>query len=112
MTFITQLPDQSEPIDQPPAYSQIAWTTPLNIVIQVVGSRGDVQPFVALGHELQQYGHKVRIATHDVFKDFVTKANLGFYPIGGDPAELMAVSQCIKILHLLTSLSTWSRIPA
>jgi hypothetical protein len=25
----------------------------LNIVIQVVGSRGDVQPFLALGNELQ-----------------------------------------------------------
>lgn len=25
----------------------------LNIVIQVVGSRGDVQPFIALGHGLQ-----------------------------------------------------------
>src|SRR3954471_6926954 len=25
------------------------WTVKLNIVIQVVGSRGDVQPFIALG---------------------------------------------------------------
>lgn len=63
----------------------------LNIVIQVVGSRGDVQPFVALGCELQQqHGHRVRIATHAVFEDFVRKAGLEFYPIGGDPADLMA----------------------
>lgn len=63
----------------------------LNIVIQVVGSPGDVQPFVALGCELQQqHGHRVRIATHAVFEDFVRKANLEFYPIGGDPADLMA----------------------
>ncbi|KAM3512464.1 hypothetical protein MY11210_003881 [Beauveria gryllotalpidicola] len=32
------------------------WATKLNIVIQVVGSRGDVQPFVALGTELQRCG--------------------------------------------------------
>ena len=63
----------------------------LNIVIQVVGSRGDVQPFVALGCELQQqHGHRVRLATHAVFEDFVRKAGLEFYPIGGDPADLMA----------------------
>ena len=62
----------------------------LNIVIHVVGSRGDVQPFVALGVELKRRGHRVRLATHDVFSDFVRKAGLDFFPIGGDPAELMA----------------------
>ncbi|OBT54011.1 hypothetical protein VE04_04593 [Pseudogymnoascus sp. 24MN13] len=62
----------------------------LNIVIQVVGSRGDVQPFVALGNELQRSGHRVRLATHDTFKSFVTEADLEFFPIGGDPAALMA----------------------
>ncbi|KAL5346861.1 hypothetical protein ACLOAV_008004 [Pseudogymnoascus australis] len=62
----------------------------LNIVIQVVGSRGDVQPFVALGNELQRSGHRVRLATHGTFKSFVTEADLEFYPIGGDPAALMA----------------------
>ncbi|KAH8202508.1 hypothetical protein TruAng_003316 [Truncatella angustata] len=62
----------------------------LNIVIQVVGSRGDVQPFVALGQELRQHGHRVRIATHNTFDKFVRDSGLKFYPIGGDPAELMA----------------------
>jgi hypothetical protein len=62
----------------------------LNIVIQIVGSRGDVQPFIALGCELQKHGHRVRIATHDVFRDFVSKSGLEYYPIGGDPNELMA----------------------
>ncbi|PYI23104.1 sterol glucosyltransferase [Aspergillus violaceofuscus CBS 115571] len=62
----------------------------LNIVIQIVGSRGDVQPFIALGNELQKYGHRVRIATHDVFRTFVTESGLEFFPIGGNPAELMA----------------------
>ena len=32
----------------------------------------------------------MRLATHDVFEDFVRKSGLEFYPIGGDPAELMA----------------------
>ncbi|KAJ6026610.1 uncharacterized protein N7446_004790 [Penicillium canescens] len=75
----------------PPAYTeQDSWSIPLNIVIQVVGSRGDVQPFVALGNELQRHGHRVRLATHGTFTDFVLESGLEFYPIGGDPTELMA----------------------
>jgi UDP:flavonoid glycosyltransferase YjiC (YdhE family) len=62
----------------------------LNIVIQIVGSRGDVQPFVALGLELKKFGHRVRIATHAVFKDFVEEHELEFFNIGGNPEELMA----------------------
>jgi UDP:flavonoid glycosyltransferase YjiC (YdhE family) len=65
---------------------------PMNIVIQVVGSRGDVQPFVALGKVLKDtYGHRVRLATHPNFKKFVQEENgLEYFDIGGDPSQLMA----------------------
>ena len=88
-------------VPDPPAYSpssmwkdtpshQTPWKIRLNVVIQVVGSRGDVQPFIALGQELQSYGHRVRIATHDCFASFVGESNLEYFPIGGDPHDLMA----------------------
>jgi sterol 3beta-glucosyltransferase len=51
---------------------------------------GDVQPFIALGKELQCAGHKVRLATHNVFESFVRESGLDFFPIGGDPEQLMA----------------------
>lgn len=73
-------------------------------MIQVVGSRGDVQPFIALGNELTQYGHRVRLATHDVFEDFVRDSGLEFYPIGGDPAELMAYM--VKSTGLIPSMES------
>ena len=96
------LPEASSSSQPPPDYETVlaevakledttpSVVIPLNIVIQVVGSRGDVQPFIALGNELQKYGHRVRVATHQTFESFVTKSNLEFFPIGGDPAELMA----------------------
>ena len=60
-------------------------------MIQVVGSRGDVQPFVALGRVLKSdYGHHIRLATHSTFKKFVEENGLEFFDIGGDPSELMA----------------------
>jgi hypothetical protein len=64
----------------------------INIAIQIVGSRGDVQPFIAIAKELQKepYNHRVRICTHPVFKNFVEENGVEFFSIGGDPAELMA----------------------
>ena len=81
---------------------------PLNLVIQVVGSRGDVQPFVALGKVLKDtYGHRVRLATHPTFKDFVIENGLEFFSIGGDPAELMAFM--VKNPGLMPGMDTlWS----
>ncbi|CAA3023818.1 Hypothetical predicted protein [Olea europaea subsp. europaea] len=61
---------------------------PLQIVMLIVGTRGDVQPFVAIGKKLQDYGHRVRLATHSNFKEFVLTAGLEFYPLGGDPKVL------------------------
>ncbi|PRQ41586.1 putative sterol 3-beta-glucosyltransferase [Rosa chinensis] len=61
---------------------------PLQIVMLIVGTRGDVQPFVAIGKKLQEYGHRVRLATHANFKDFVLTAGLEFFPLGGDPKVL------------------------
>ncbi|KAL4794118.1 hypothetical protein BDV19DRAFT_390630 [Aspergillus venezuelensis] len=62
----------------------------LNIVIQVVGSRGDIQPFLAIGKQLRSHGHRVRLATHLSFREAVKNEGLEFFNIGGDPAELMA----------------------
>ena len=85
----------------------------MSIVIQIVGSRGDVQPFVALGNELQKSGHRVRLATHQVFEKFVHDAGLEFFPIGGDPADLMAVRFILSYFEFKLKVdSTWSRILA
>lgn len=64
------------------AGADISIPPPLNICILVVGSRGDVQPFIALGKQLVADGHRVRVGTHEVFRNFVTDSGLEFYPIG------------------------------
>lgn len=61
---------------------------PLQIVMLIVGTRGDVQPFIAIGKRLQDYGHRVRLATHSNFRDFVLTAGLEFFALGGDPKIL------------------------
>ncbi|XP_021284049.1 sterol 3-beta-glucosyltransferase UGT80B1 isoform X2 [Herrania umbratica] len=60
----------------------------LKIAILVVGTRGDVQPFLAMAKRLQEFGHHVRLATHANFGNFVKSAGIDFYPLGGDPRVL------------------------
>ncbi|PHU19834.1 Sterol 3-beta-glucosyltransferase UGT80B1 [Capsicum chinense] len=55
----------------------------------IVGTCGDVQPFTAIDKRLQDFGHRVRLATHANFKEFVLTAGLEFYPLGGDPKILV-----------------------
>jgi UDP:flavonoid glycosyltransferase YjiC (YdhE family) len=78
----------------------------LNVVIIVIGSRGDIQPFLKVGRILHtEYGHRVRIATHPAFKDFVEKDGaLEFFSVGGDPSELMAFM--VKNPGLVPSIET------
>eukprot|EP00604_Paraphysomonas_vestita_P000020 CAMPEP_0174825612 /NCGR_PEP_ID=MMETSP1107-20130205/42931_1 /TAXON_ID=36770 /ORGANISM="Paraphysomonas vestita, Strain GFlagA" /LENGTH=696 /DNA_ID=CAMNT_0016057393 /DNA_START=331 /DNA_END=2418 /DNA_ORIENTATION=+ len=60
----------------------------MKIVILVVGTRGDVQPFVNLGLELKNRGHFVRVATHSEYRQDVVKEGLDYYPLAGDPRKL------------------------
>ncbi len=59
----------------------------MNITLVTVGSRGDVQPYVALGVGLKSAGHEVRIATHVYFEKLIREHGLEFAPIAGDPRE-------------------------
>ncbi|SMR43651.1 unnamed protein product [Zymoseptoria tritici ST99CH_3D1] len=78
----------------------------LNIVIMIIGSRGDIQPFLEIGQILSRdYGHRVRFATHPNFREFVQKeTDLEFFSIGGDPSELMAFM--VKNPGLIPNLQT------
>lgn len=79
----------NDPVDDEPLdATDLQYIPPLQIVMLIVGTRGDVQPFIAIGKRLQDYGHRVRLATHSNFKEFVLTAGLEFYPLGGDPKIL------------------------
>ncbi|CAM4788250.1 unnamed protein product [Rotaria magnacalcarata] len=76
----------------------------LAILILIVGTRGDVQPFIALAKTLRSYGHRVRLATHETFRKFVRENGIEFYPLAGDPADLM--SFLVKNAGILPSVSS------
>ena len=62
----------------------------MRIAIVTMGSRGDLQPYVALGAGLRRPGHAVTIATHSTFASLVATHELDFRPLGGDPSALLA----------------------
>ncbi|KAJ4489644.1 glycosyltransferase family 1 protein [Lentinula edodes] len=66
----------------------------LHFTFLTIGSRGDVQPYIALAKGLQADGHKVRIATHKEFKEWIEAHDIEYGYVGGDPAELMRI--CVE----------------
>lgn len=66
----------------------------LRITCLTIGSRGDVQPYIALCKGLLAEGHRPKIATHAEFKDWIEKHGIDFAPVEGDPGELMRL--CIE----------------
>lgn len=58
------------------------------IVFLTYGSRGDVEPFVALGVRLTAAGYAVRVVAPAPFAPFVEAHDLEFVPIDGDPDQL------------------------
>ncbi len=61
----------------------------MRIAIVTIGSRGDVQPYVALGMGLQAAGFGVRLAAHEEFEPFVRSHGLEFASVSGNPREAM-----------------------
>lgn len=57
----------------------------------VPGSRGDVQPYIALCKGLIAEGHRCTIASHPEYRIWVESHGIGYSEVGGDPAELMRI---------------------
>ena len=69
-------------------------TESLRITCLTIGSRGDVQPYIALAKGLIAEGHKVRIATHSEFEPWIREHGIDFAVVDGNPAELMRI--CVE----------------
>ena len=61
----------------------------MHLTIVALGSRGDIQPVVALGIGLVNTGYQVRIASFQTYADFIRSNGLDFAPIEGDPHQTL-----------------------
>ena len=69
----------------------------MKFALIATGTRGDVQPFVALGLGLKAVGMEVKIVTHAVFEEFVTSYGLGFYPLPGNVGAVLGGAKMVEV---------------
>ncbi|HNT75391.1 MAG TPA: glycosyltransferase [Anaerolineae bacterium] len=76
----------------------------MRLTLLAIGSRGDVQPLVALGVGLQRHGHHVRVVAGDEFDGLVADAGLEFTPLGVNIRTV--IESHTNIFHLIESIRT------
>lgn len=61
----------------------------MKVTILATGTRGDVQPYLALGMGLQSSGHQVCVAASEVFSALIHNLGLAYFPIGVDVKQIL-----------------------
>lgn len=77
----------------------------MRVLVSTVGSRGDVQPFLALAVALRHAGHTVTLATHARFGDWVRSHGVSHATLPGDPRTVIASEAGRDLLR--RGVGTW-----
>lgn len=83
--------------------------------IIAVGSRGDVQPFVALALGLLDRGHEVTLLAHENFQCFVEGYGIPFHPLPGSVEAMLYTPQGLSLLkkgNMLTFMRFVAKVVA
>ena len=70
----------------------------MRIVIIAPGSRGDVEPYVALGKGLKKAGHVVRLVSHHNFAELSNSHGLEFWPVDVDVQDIAQSAEMRELL--------------
>lgn len=81
----------------------------MRIAMIAMGTRGDVQPYIALGQGLKAAGHFVRLITHENFEKLVRSYGLEFWPVKGDVQAIMDTPEMRDLLEKGNFLAITSR---
>ncbi len=80
----------------------------MQITVLAIGSRGDVQPLLALALGLQRTGrHRVRFAAPDDFGALVREHGVDFFPLGMNARELLGMGDLRAGLESGRSTIVW-----
>ena len=81
----------------------------MRIAIIALGSRGDVQPYIALGKGLKEAGHVVRLVTHQSFEGLVNSQGLEFWSVRGNVQDVVESQEMRELLEKGNFLAITSR---
>ena len=65
----------------------------MRVAIHTLGTRGDVQPYVALAIEMKAHGHDVLIAAPSQYDRFVSRHGINFAHLPAEFLDLMQTSE-------------------
>lgn len=86
----------------------------MKLLLLTLGTRGDVQPFVALGVTLKAAGHEVSVCAPVSFAPLITQYGLTYAPMSDEIVQLTQAQEGRKILgeagSLLGLLKGWLRL--
>jgi sterol 3beta-glucosyltransferase len=71
----------------------------MKILINTFGTRGDIQPFMALAKGLQQASHTPVICTAAGFRSFIQEHNIAFIPLDNSLYELINAQEGKEVLE-------------
>lgn len=77
----------------------------MRYAIITYGSRGDVQPYIALALGLISRRHEVILLAPSNFKDFVEGYGVAFYPLHGNMEEILYSPQVARLLKTGNTVS-------
>jgi vancomycin aglycone glucosyltransferase len=80
----------------------------MKVLMSSIGSRGDVQPILALALEMRALGHTVVLCVAPNFKDWVESFGITCVPVGADLKKLANRSTPGK--HRKPSVSQWQKL--
>ena len=69
-----------------------------NILVLTLGTRGDVQPYVALALGLRQAGHEVTLATAERYADFVRGYGVTCAPFAAQMLDMIDQAEGAKVI--------------
>jgi len=83
----------------------------MKIAILTSGTRGDVQPYIALGKALQIQGHQVLMSCPDNFASWIEEHGLEFHSIGFDMQTFLQLPEGRKVLtgNPFTLIKIWKK---
>ncbi len=75
------------------------------IIMPSIGSRGDIQPYIALASALQNSGYQATVATHPCMRELVQFHGVPFVPVGPDiDIGLEAAAMRSRSFHFIVGM--------
>ena len=79
----------------------------MKLLILTMGSRGDVQPFVALGKGLEAAGHKVKLCTSVSFEPFIRQHGLDYAYMNNELIDFVFTDAARKAVDTTDNVAAW-----